>query len=153
MRIWIRNIAFFSLQICGFAICGLGHRGLRICSLGINYYKFVDLRFANWHTSEICGFAIAKWAHVGAWPGPPYSRSGQETILQRPLSRCVPYCRWIILTPNRASEIMLLSQESNPSDNAGEHSMQRAVRTVLWTAIRNLGVYYYGTPKNLRFAD
>jgi hypothetical protein len=25
--------------------------------------KFVDLRFADWHTSEICGFAIAELAH------------------------------------------------------------------------------------------
>ncbi len=35
----------FSLQICGFAICGLGHQGnLRICDLGKNH-KFADSRF------------------------------------------------------------------------------------------------------------
>jgi hypothetical protein len=34
-----------SLQICGFAICGLGHQGhLRICKLRTNHYKFADLR-------------------------------------------------------------------------------------------------------------
>jgi hypothetical protein len=44
-----------SLQICGFAICGLGHQGnLRICDLLIIHYKFANLRFADWHTSEIC---------------------------------------------------------------------------------------------------
>jgi hypothetical protein len=32
-----------SLQICGFAICGLGHQG----NLGINHYKFADLLFAE----------------------------------------------------------------------------------------------------------
>jgi hypothetical protein len=48
-----------SLQICGFAIFGLGHQAnLRICDLRINHYKFADLRLANWHTSEICGFVI-----------------------------------------------------------------------------------------------
>jgi hypothetical protein len=51
----------FFLQICGFAICGQGHLGnMRICDLQINYSKFEDLRFADWHTSEICGFAIAE---------------------------------------------------------------------------------------------
>ncbi len=40
----------FSLQICGFAICGLGHRG----NLRIIHYKFADLRLADWHTSELC---------------------------------------------------------------------------------------------------
>jgi hypothetical protein len=44
MRIWIRNGVFFQ-QIRGFAICG---------------FKFADLRFENWHTSEICIFAIAE---------------------------------------------------------------------------------------------
>jgi hypothetical protein len=45
----------FSLQICGFTICGLGSQGnLRICDLWIAYYKFADLQFANWLTSEIC---------------------------------------------------------------------------------------------------
>ncbi len=54
MRIWINNTAFF-LQICRFAICGLGHQGnLRILDLRIDRYKFAD-----WDTSEICGFAIA----------------------------------------------------------------------------------------------
>jgi hypothetical protein len=60
LRIWIRNTDF-SLQICGFAICGLGYQGnLRICDLRINHYKFVDLRFAEWHISELCGLAIAE---------------------------------------------------------------------------------------------
>ncbi len=49
----------FSVQIYEFAICGLGHQvNLRIWDLRNNYYKFSDLRFADWHTSEICGFAI-----------------------------------------------------------------------------------------------
>jgi hypothetical protein len=30
-----------------------------ICNLRIKRYKFADLRFADWHTSETCGFAIA----------------------------------------------------------------------------------------------
>jgi hypothetical protein len=37
MRLWIRN-TFSSLQICGFAICGLVHiRNLRICGLTLHY--------------------------------------------------------------------------------------------------------------------
>ncbi len=38
---------------------------LQICDLQVNHYKFfkiADLRFADWHTSEICGFAIAELA-------------------------------------------------------------------------------------------
>jgi hypothetical protein len=36
-----------------------GQQGnLRICDMRINQYKFANLRFADWHTSEICGFAI-----------------------------------------------------------------------------------------------
>jgi hypothetical protein len=58
MRIWIKNTAFF-VQIIGFAIGGLGHQvNLRIWDLRINQYKLSDLRFADWHTSEICDFAI-----------------------------------------------------------------------------------------------
>ncbi len=45
-----------SLQICGFAICGLGHEG----NFRINHYKFTDLRFADGHIPEICELAIAK---------------------------------------------------------------------------------------------
>ncbi len=57
MRIWIR-ITAFSLQICG-----LEHQvNLRSCYVRINHYKFADLRFADWHTLEIWGFAIAEWA-------------------------------------------------------------------------------------------
>jgi hypothetical protein len=52
---------FFSMQICGFAICGQGQQGnVQICDLRSNHYKFTDLRFADWHTSEICGLAIAE---------------------------------------------------------------------------------------------
>jgi hypothetical protein len=29
--------------------------------LQINHDKFADLRFADWRTSEVCGFAIADW--------------------------------------------------------------------------------------------
>jgi hypothetical protein len=51
----------FFPAICRFAICGLGdQRNLRICDLQINHCKFADLRFADWHTSEIYGFAIAE---------------------------------------------------------------------------------------------
>jgi hypothetical protein len=58
MRVRIRN-APFPLQIWRFAICRLGHQEcLRIYDLRITHYKFADLRFADWHTSEICGFAI-----------------------------------------------------------------------------------------------
>ncbi len=47
----------FSLQICGFPICGLEHQGnLRICDLRINNYKFADLRFAGWNTQEFADF-------------------------------------------------------------------------------------------------
>jgi hypothetical protein len=52
MRNWIKNTAD-SLA------------NLQICDLQVNHYKFVkiaDLRFADWHTSEICGFAIAELA-------------------------------------------------------------------------------------------
>jgi hypothetical protein len=49
MQIGIRNTPF-SMQICGFAICRLGHHE----NLRINHYNFADLRFfADWHTSEI----------------------------------------------------------------------------------------------------
>jgi hypothetical protein len=52
-----------SLQICIFAICGLGQQGnLWFCYLRINHYKFSDLRFADWHTSEMCRFALAELA-------------------------------------------------------------------------------------------
>jgi hypothetical protein len=37
--------------------------------------------------------------------------------------------------------------EPGTSCTAGEHSMQRAIRTALLTAIRNLGLYYY----NIRY--
>jgi hypothetical protein len=41
------------------AICELGHQGnMRICDLWINHYKFADLRFEDYHTSEFCGLAI-----------------------------------------------------------------------------------------------
>jgi hypothetical protein len=43
----------------GFAICGLGHRrNLRICDLKIDQKKFANSKFADSHTSEICGFSI-----------------------------------------------------------------------------------------------
>ncbi len=44
----------FSLKICGFVICGLWHQG----NLRINYFKFADLRFADWHHPSFCGFSI-----------------------------------------------------------------------------------------------
>ncbi len=51
------------MQICGYAICGPRHQeNLRIFDLRINHYKFAYLRFADWLTSEICGFSIAEWA-------------------------------------------------------------------------------------------
>ncbi len=59
MRILIRNTNFFpckfsdlrfavwdTKKICGFVICGLIITNLRIC-------------VADWHTSEISGFAVA----------------------------------------------------------------------------------------------
>jgi hypothetical protein len=47
MRIWIRTL-LFSLQICGFTICGLGRQEyLRICDLRMNHYNFEDLLFAD----------------------------------------------------------------------------------------------------------
>jgi hypothetical protein len=47
------------LQICRFAICGLGQQGnLWFCGL----HKFSDLRFADFHTSEMCRFALAELA-------------------------------------------------------------------------------------------
>jgi hypothetical protein len=36
--------------------------------------------------------------------------------------------------------------EPGTSCTAGEHSMQRAIRMALLTAIRNLGLYYYNSP-------
>ncbi len=61
---WIRNTAqkhcFFPANL---RICGLGHQGnWQICDLRINHYECADLRFTVWHTSEICGFAIADLA-------------------------------------------------------------------------------------------
>jgi hypothetical protein len=47
---WISGsaILLFSLQVCGFAICGLRHQGnLQICDLRINRNKFADLRFVD----------------------------------------------------------------------------------------------------------
>jgi hypothetical protein len=43
------------MHICGFA--DWDTKDLRI-----NNYKFADLRFADWHTSECCGFVIAERA-------------------------------------------------------------------------------------------
>jgi hypothetical protein len=47
-QIWIRIIVF-SLQICGFVICGLRHHGhLRICDMRTGTTKkFADLRLAE----------------------------------------------------------------------------------------------------------
>jgi hypothetical protein len=45
-----------SLQICGVAICGLGHQA----NLWIDHYKFADLQFVDWRTSEFCSFAIVE---------------------------------------------------------------------------------------------
>jgi hypothetical protein len=57
------RITAYSLQICGFAICRRGHQGyFRVCDLRINHYKCADLRFADWHTSDICELAIAECA-------------------------------------------------------------------------------------------
>jgi hypothetical protein len=49
---------------------------------------------------------------------------------------------------HRASETKAFQSGIEPgtSCTAGEHSMQRAIRTALLTAIRNLGLYYYGCP-------
>ncbi len=61
MRILIRNTAFVlaSFRICDLRAVGY-QENLRICDLRINHYKFADLRFADWHTSEIYGSAIAE---------------------------------------------------------------------------------------------
>jgi len=57
------RITAYSLQICGFAICRRGHQGyFRVCDLRINHYKCADLRFADWHTSDIYGLAITECA-------------------------------------------------------------------------------------------
>ena len=53
----------FTLQICGYVIGRLGHQ---FVDLQINHYKIEDLQFADRHSSEICGFAIAEWAKVFA---------------------------------------------------------------------------------------
>ncbi len=58
MRIWIRNTAFF-------------HANLRICDLRTGTLsKLADLRFADWHTSEICGFEICGLTKQFACPLP-----------------------------------------------------------------------------------
>jgi hypothetical protein len=50
-------------KICGFAIRGLTHlQNFQICDLQINQNKYADMKFANSHISEICGFAIANRA-------------------------------------------------------------------------------------------
>jgi len=61
MQILIRNNAFFlaNLQI---SVFGLGQLGsLRICYLQINHCKVAVLK--DWHSSDICKFAIAEWAN------------------------------------------------------------------------------------------
>ena len=93
------RFADWDTKLSGFAVWGLG----------INYYKFVDCD----KRTGICGFAIAKWAHVGLDQGP------RATYIL-----CIEHLR-----------LMRLSRESNPAGTAGEHSMQRAIRTALWTAI------------------
>jgi hypothetical protein len=56
MRIWIRNTAF-SLQFCGFAICGLEHQvNLRICGLIITNLRICDCGMSP----RIYGFAICR---------------------------------------------------------------------------------------------
>ncbi len=49
---------------------------------------------------------------------------------------------------HRASETEAFQLGIKPgtSCTAGEHSMQRAIRSVLLTAIRNLSLYYYSSP-------
>ncbi len=64
MRIWIRNTAFF---FANFQNCDLLTGKPRIfvnLRMQINTYKFefADLRFADWHTLEICRFAIVERA-------------------------------------------------------------------------------------------
>ncbi len=50
----IRNTVFFLVNF-GFAICGRGHQGnLRMCNLRIIHNKLADLRFADWHPTDIC---------------------------------------------------------------------------------------------------
>jgi hypothetical protein len=59
MRTWIRNTAF---SLANFRICELRIGKPQIFSdLRINLYKFADMRFSVWHTSEICIFVIAEW--------------------------------------------------------------------------------------------
>ncbi len=62
------NLKSSNLQICisgsetllfSLQIRGLTHQG----NLRINHYKFADLRNADRHISEICGFVIAECAH------------------------------------------------------------------------------------------
>jgi hypothetical protein len=59
MLIWIRNTGFF-LANCGFA----DSDSKEICGVAIilrnNHDKFTDLRFSDWNTPEICGFATAE---------------------------------------------------------------------------------------------
>jgi hypothetical protein len=52
---------------------------------------------------------------------------------------------------HRASETEASQSRIEPgtSCTAGEHSMQRAIRMALLTAIRNLGLYYYNTNENI----
>ncbi len=58
MQIWLRNTAFF---FANFRICDLWtgtRRKFADLQFAVNHYKFVDLQFADWHTSEICKFAM-----------------------------------------------------------------------------------------------
>ncbi len=75
-----------SLQICGFAICGLGHKE----NLRINLQKFAELRLVGWHTSEICdcgmspticGFAMCWLAKKMCMPTFAWSK---DTIFHPP---------------------------------------------------------------------
>jgi hypothetical protein len=58
MRIWIRNTAF---SLANFRIFELRiGTPRRFADFRIKLYKFADLRLSDWHTSEICIFAIAE---------------------------------------------------------------------------------------------
>jgi hypothetical protein len=46
-----------------------------------------------------------------------------------------------------------VSQSGNEPGTADEHSMQRAIRTALLTAIRNLSLYYYSLAPSLNVAS
>jgi hypothetical protein len=70
-------------------------------------------------------------------------KSKENLYLCRGLTRTT----YILCIEHRRKRCLWPGIEPGTSCTAGEHSMQRAIRTALMTAIRNLYLYYYSSPQ------